>query len=133
MLGEVATALEERFDGGVPEEEFALRSLPGVGDGVAQAVRCFRASGAEQVLLDVTTARLTERYSAGQVGAAGRPGSTCTGLPGAQGPDAAFNSALLDLGALDLSRPDDPAMRRRVRSGPACAARGVHGTSQLAT
>ena len=50
-----------RYGGSVPEDELELRSLPGVGDNVAQAVLCF-GFGRRAVLLDATTARLVERF-----------------------------------------------------------------------
>jgi DNA (cytosine-5)-methyltransferase 1 len=129
ILTDVAAALEARFDGKVPEEELALRSLPGVGDGVAQAVRCF-AFGRMAVLLDVSTARLTERY----FGRSGRrrwqTRLDLYRLAGAQGPDAEFNSALLDHGAL-VCRADAPRCGECPLQSRCAARGGFAGSLQL--
>ncbi len=52
---ETASELLERFDGHVPRDETSLRSLPGVGDYAASAVRCF-AFGEPAVLIDANSA-----------------------------------------------------------------------------
>lgn len=95
-----AEEITERFDGEVPDDELDLRSLPGVGDYVAQAVLCF-GFGRPSVLIDTNTDRIVERLNR-------RQGTTRRWqtrldlflLAGAAGPDAEFNYALLDLGAL---------------------------------
>ena len=108
----VARVLVDEFAGRVPEEELLLRSLPGVGDYVAQAVLCF-GFGRRAVLLDTNTMRIVSRLD-------GRPDSRrwqlrldLYRLAGSQGPDAEFNYALLDLGALVC-----PAGRPRCESCP---------------
>ena len=52
-----------RFDGAVPDGPLELRSLPGVGDYVAQAVLCF-GFGRRAVLVDTNTARIVRAASA---------------------------------------------------------------------
>ncbi len=54
----VAHALVDDFAGRVPDDELELRSLPGVGDYVAQAVLCF-GFGRRAVLVDTNTSRIT--------------------------------------------------------------------------
>jgi DNA (cytosine-5)-methyltransferase 1 len=96
---EVARALLADFDGRVPGSELELRSLPGVGDYVAQAVLCF-AFGRRAVLVDTNTARITGRVFARENDRRWQLRLDLYRLAGADGPDAAFNYALLDLGAL---------------------------------
>ena len=72
----------------MPEAELDLRSLPGVGDNVAQAVRCF-AFGRRAVLLDATTARLVERYLGRSDTRRWQIRLDLYRLAGAPGPDAA--------------------------------------------
>ena len=96
----VARCLIDDHDGRVPDTELALRMLPGVGDYVAQAVLCF-GFGRRAVLLDTNTMRIIGRLN-------GRDFSNrrwqlrldLHRLAGVEGPDADFNYALLDLGAL---------------------------------
>jgi A/G-specific adenine glycosylase len=96
---EVAKALVTDFGGRVPDSELELRSLPGVGDYVAQAVLCF---GFEKraVLVDTNTARVTGRALDRTDNRRWQLRLDLYRLAGADGPDAAFNYALLDLGAL---------------------------------
>jgi A/G-specific adenine glycosylase len=99
-LIELARKLVAEHDGRVPETEIELRTLPGVGDYVVQAVLCF-GFGRRTALVDTTTARIIGRLN-------GRSVSNrrwqlrldLHRLAGTDGPDAAFNYALLDLGAL---------------------------------
>jgi DNA (cytosine-5)-methyltransferase 1 len=105
-LVDVARELKDRYAGSVPEEELALRSLPGVGDNIAQAVLCF---GFERraVLLDVSTARLVQRFYGRTDTRRWQIRLDLYKLAGGPGPDAEFNSALLDHGAL-ICRADSP-------------------------
>lgn len=95
----VAEALIERFDGRVPDTEIELRSLPGVGDYVAQAVICF-GFGRRAVLVDTSTVRITGRVFGRERARRWQLRLDLYRLSGADGPDSAFNHALLDLGAL---------------------------------
>ena len=95
----VAEELVEWFDGEVPDNDLDLRMLPGVGDYIAQAVLCF-GFGRRAVLIDTNTVRIVSRMN-------GRDGTRRWQLrldlhrmAGRPGPDAEFNYALLDLGAL---------------------------------
>jgi DNA (cytosine-5)-methyltransferase 1 len=121
VICDIARALVERFDGEVPESELELRSLPGVGDGLAQAVRTF-ALGRRAVLLDVTTSRLVERYLGRSDTRRWQVRLDLYRLAGGPGPDGPFNHALLDHGALvcraETPRCDDCPLSER------CAARG---------
>jgi A/G-specific adenine glycosylase len=95
----VARVLEEKFDGRVPDTELELRSLPGVGDYVAQAVLCF-AFGRRSVLIDTNTSRIVGRVTGAERPRRWQMRLDLHGLAGAEGPNAPFNYALLDLGAL---------------------------------
>jgi DNA (cytosine-5)-methyltransferase 1 len=96
---EVARTLVDKFNGRVPTTELELRSLPGVGDYVAQAVLCF-GFGKRSVLVDTNTVRITGRVFARERPRRWQLRLDLYRLAGADGPDAAFNYALLDLGAL---------------------------------
>lgn len=121
LLVEVAGALKARHGGAVPEEELDLRALPGVGDNVAQAVLCF-GFGRRAVLLDATTARLVRRFCGRTDTRRWQIRLDLYQLAGSPGPDAAFNRALLDHGALvcrgQQPRCDECPMQER------CVARG---------
>jgi A/G-specific adenine glycosylase len=95
----VARTLVEDFEAEVPDTELELRSLPGVGDYVAQAVLCF-GFGRRAVLVDTNTARITGRVFGREKPRRWQLRLDLYRLAGAEGPDAAFNYALLDLGAL---------------------------------
>ncbi len=95
----IARALVKDHGGEVPCDSLALRQLPGVGDYVANAVLTF-GFGQRTVLLDTNTMRIVGRVR----GHDDRPlrwqlRLDLHGLAGRDGPDAAFNYALLDLGA----------------------------------
>jgi len=98
-LVSVARTLVEQFGGRVPDGELELRSLPGVGDYVAQAVLCF-GFGKRAVLVDTNTVRITGRVFGRDKPRRWQLRLDLYRLSGAEGPDAAFNYALLDLGAL---------------------------------
>ena len=95
----VANALVEDLDGRVPDTELGLRALPGVGDYVAQAVLCF-AFGRRAVLMDTNTSRIVGRYDRHSETRRWQLRLDLYALAGPRGPDAEFNYALLDLGAL---------------------------------
>jgi DNA (cytosine-5)-methyltransferase 1 len=106
----VANELVERHAGRVPPDESSLRALTGVGDYVASAVRCF-AFGVPTVLLDANTKRIVSRLTGAKDTGAWRVRLEIYRLAGDRGPDAAFNYALLDFGALVCkpTTPDCPA------------------------
>ncbi|WP_299030010.1 hypothetical protein [uncultured Thermanaerothrix sp.] len=60
LLREMARQIVQRYGGKIPEEKEALRSLAGVSDYIAGAVRCF-ASGLPEPLLDTNTVRVLGR------------------------------------------------------------------------
>ena len=129
-LVDVAEELLTRFGGWVPEDELDLRSLTSVGDNVAQAVQCF-GFGRRAVLLEVTTARLVERFCGRTEKRRWQLRLDLYQLAGSPGPDAEFNRALLDHGALvcRVERPlcDECPVQER------CAAfRGFRAASGLA-
>ena len=64
-LHAAASAIVARHDGRVPEEESALRALPGVGEYTAAAVRAF-AFGRRSVVLDTNVRRVLARAVGGQ-------------------------------------------------------------------
>jgi DNA (cytosine-5)-methyltransferase 1 len=93
----IALAIVEGFGGKVPDESAALRSLPGVGDYLAEAVLCF-GFGRHAVLVDTTTTRICNRVRGHEDSRRFQLRLDLYDLAGAPGPDAAFNRALLDLG-----------------------------------
>lgn len=101
-----ALGLVELFDGQVPDDDLELRAIPGVGDSVAKAVLCF-GHGRNAVPLHSAAARVAARV-------AGRDGTRrwqlrldLHRLAGPIGPDARFNSAVIDLGN-EICRPERP-------------------------
>ncbi len=88
-----AVAITERFDGQVPEDLDALRSLPGVGAYTAAAVASF-AYGARAVVLDTNVRRVLGRLAVGEA------------YPGAAQTRA-------ELAVAETFLPDDPARAAR--------------------
>jgi DNA (cytosine-5)-methyltransferase 1 len=106
VVVEIARALVEDFDGEVPDTDLELQELPGVGDYVAQAVLCF-GFGRRAVLVDTNTARIISRLHDRDGTRRWQLRLDLHRLAGREGPDAAFNFALLDLGA-SVCRPGAP-------------------------
>jgi DNA (cytosine-5)-methyltransferase 1 len=98
-LVSVAETLIDLFGGEVPDDDLGLRMLPGVGDYAAQAVLCF-GFGRRSVLLDTNTMRIVSRLNARDANRRWQLRLDLYQLAGTAGPDAEFNYALLDLGAL---------------------------------
>jgi DNA (cytosine-5)-methyltransferase 1 len=117
----IAVELVERFDGEVPEDSMDLRSLPGVGDNLAEVVRCF-GFGRRSVLVDTSTSRICTRVRGRDARKRFQLRLDLYGLAGASGPDPAFNRALLDLGE-SICRPSAPLCEECPVSG-SCAFAG---------
>jgi DNA (cytosine-5)-methyltransferase 1 len=116
----LARHLVDHCGGTVPDSELELRSLPGVGDYAAQAVLCF-GFGRRAVLLDTNTMRICTRIHARHEDRRFQLRLDLHRLAGARGPDAEFNQALIDLGALvcRVGRPRCAVcpVRRRCATG----------------
>lgn len=97
LLVQIADDLVTYFHGRVPAEESDLALLPGVGDYVSRAVLTF-GFGRRQVLVDRTTARVASRVTGHDDDRRFQIRLDLHRFSGPQGPDAAFNGALLDLG-----------------------------------
>jgi A/G-specific adenine glycosylase len=119
----VAEALVDLFDGQVPDNDFELRMLPGVGDYVAQSVLCF-AFGRRAVLLDTNTTRIVSRIFGRDEQRRWQLRLDLYRLAGNPGPDAEFNYALLDFGAV-VCRADSPRC-------DGCPLRGICATGSNA-
>jgi DNA (cytosine-5)-methyltransferase 1 len=102
----VARDIVDLHDGDVPEDEMELRTLPGVGDYVCSAVLTF-GFGRRQVLVDRTSARVATRIARHSDDRRFQLRLDLHRLAGTDGPDAAFNRALLDLGR-EVCTPDEP-------------------------
>jgi DNA (cytosine-5)-methyltransferase 1 len=94
----VARTLTDRHGGDVPSSDFELRQLPGVGDYVANAVVTF-GFGRRAVIVDTNTQRIVGRVRNRDRTHRWQLRLDLHSLAGREGPDAAFNYALLDLGA----------------------------------
>jgi DNA (cytosine-5)-methyltransferase 1 len=118
----LARTLVRRHGGCVPSTEQELRNLPGVGEYVARAVLAF-ALGRPAVLLDTNTTRIVSRVRREENPHSWKLRLDLYELAGPKGPDAAFNYALLDLGALvcraAAPRCDACPVRRICRFGAA--------------
>ena len=120
-LHESATLLVERHDGQVPDDQEALRALPGIGDYTAAAIRAF-AFGRRSVVLDTNVRRVIARTLDAQ---ATPPGHITRGewqraddlWPHADAASARWSAAVMEFGALVCT----------ARS-PQCAACPVTGT-----
>jgi A/G-specific adenine glycosylase len=100
-LHELARAVCERHAGCLPNDEAALRALPGIGPYTARAIRAF-AFGASVVALDTNLRRIVHRTQLGLehpalAGERELDALAAGLLPKGRG--FAFNSALMDLGA----------------------------------
>jgi DNA (cytosine-5)-methyltransferase 1 len=103
---EIALEVDERFGGKLPKDPLELRKLPGVGDSLAEAVRCF-GFGRPSVLVDSSTSRICTRVRGHEEGRRFQLRLDLYGLAGPKGPDAPFNRALLELGET-VCRPTAP-------------------------
>lgn len=95
----IAREILERHEGRVPNDIVDLLALPGVGDYVAQAVMTF-GYGSRAVIMDTNTRRIASRVRYRQVERPWQLRLDLHQLASSEGPDADFNYALLDLGAL---------------------------------
>ncbi|MCA5895093.1 A/G-specific adenine glycosylase [Isoptericola sp. NEAU-Y5] len=103
-LHQCAGAIVERHDGAVPDDEAALRALPGIGEYTAAAVRAF-AFGRRSVVVDTNVRRVLARTLAGTALAAPSPTAAERDLATAVVPDddgaaARWAAASMELGAL---------------------------------
>jgi DNA (cytosine-5)-methyltransferase 1 len=105
-LIKVARALVDELDGQIPDTDLELRMLPGVGDYVSQAVLCF-GFRRRATLIDTNTSRIVGRLMGRDTIRRWQLRLDLYGIAGEDGPDAAFNYALLDLGAL-VCKSSDP-------------------------
>lgn len=103
-LHESATVIRDAHGGEVPEDEQALRSLPGVGEYTAAAVRAF-AFGRRSIVLDTNVRRVLVRARGGQA----LPTSHLTRgerdaadalWPEGDAASARWSAAVMELGAL---------------------------------
>jgi DNA (cytosine-5)-methyltransferase 1 len=102
----LARTLVRKHGGKVPRSEGQLKSLPGIGEYVARAVISF-AWKRPAVILDTNTRRIVSRVREREKSHVWQTRLDLYELAGRKGPDAAFNYALLDLGAL-ICRPTKP-------------------------
>ncbi|MGL5865883.1 MAG: A/G-specific adenine glycosylase [Dermatophilaceae bacterium] len=103
-LREAAVTITERHDGEVPDDEAALRALPGVGAYTAAAVAAF-AFGQRAVVVDTNVRRVLARLFGGRAQAA--PAVTArevalaaSVLPAGDAESAVWNVAMMEFGAL---------------------------------
>jgi DNA (cytosine-5)-methyltransferase 1 len=112
----IAEELVAKYRGQVPDSVADLLSLPGVGDYVAHAVLVF-GHGRKAVIVDTNTERIATRVRRRRVHRRWQVRLDLQHLASSEGPDAAFNFALLDLGALvcRVTRPlcDSCPVRRQ--------------------
>ena len=100
-LHELAQSVVERHAGALPEDEEALRALPGIGPYTAAAIRAF-AFEHDDVALDVNIRRVVHRL---RFGIEHPPAATSTEIDAAarellpSGDAHRWNSAMMDLGA----------------------------------
>lgn len=95
-LREAARALVKHHGGRVPSDETALRAIPGVGESVSSAVLVF-GHDRRRVLTDRAVRRVASRYFTHGHSGRFQMRLDLYRLAGRDGPDSAFNRALLDL------------------------------------
>lgn len=110
LMVEMARAIVNDHDGMVPVSLDALLRLPGVGDYVANAVLVF-AFGQRSVLVDTNTTRIISRVRGIESVGRWHLRSEIYDLAGAEGADARYNYAMVDLGAL-VCRAQDPLCKQ---------------------
>ena len=99
-LGAAAEFIRDGLAGRVPDTWQGLVAIPGVGDYIASAVLCF-AFNRSSVCLDTNTIRIARRVSGhGSEQPKWELRLSLYELAGAEGADAKWNQALLDLGAM---------------------------------
>jgi len=118
----IARVLVDEHAGAVPSSDLELRELPGVGDRVANTVMAF-GFGRRTVVVDSNTQRIIGRVCGREKTPRWQLRLDLHELAGSEGPDPAFNSALLDFGAriCQAGTPlcDDCPVRRH------CSTRGA--------
>lgn len=103
-LHETAAVIRDEHGGRVPDDEAALRALPGVGDYTAAAIRAF-AFGQRSVVLDTNVRRVLARHQQGRalppghVTRAERRGADLL-WPQQDDASARWSAAVMELGAL---------------------------------
>ncbi|MGF0115619.1 A/G-specific adenine glycosylase [Promicromonospora sp. Marseille-Q5078] len=103
-LQQCAAAIVERHDGAVPDDEDALRALPGIGEYTAAAVRAF-AFGRRSVVVDTNVRRVLARTLGGTALGAPSPTAAERDLAAGVVPDddataARWAAASMELGAV---------------------------------
>lgn len=106
---QIARALVDRYNGGVPSSYEALTDLPGIGDYVASAVCCF-AFGQATIIVDTNTVRVAGRLFGMPTHAESRRRKPIRNilhlLMDHENPQS-YNYAMLDLAAL-VCKPEKP-------------------------
>jgi DNA (cytosine-5)-methyltransferase 1 len=103
----VARVLVKSHGGRVPNKKMELLALPGVGAYVANAVLTF-GFGQRTILMGTNATRIVKRYTGRQSARTWQLRVDLNRLAGPAGPDAEFNSALIDFGAM-VCRVGKPA------------------------
>lgn len=101
-----ATTVVNEFEGSVPTDFMELRSIPAVGDHLAQAVLSFSTSR-KLPLLDRASARVVARLNGNDGAGRWQLRPDLHRLAGPKGPDALFNEALIELGTV-ICTPTSP-------------------------
>lgn len=109
LLLEMVIEIMDKYEGKIPSSREELESLPGVGQYIASAVRCF-SFGYPSVLLDTNTVRILGRVFGIEVTDSSRRSQRFRefylSLIDAQRPRE-FNYAMIDLGGL-ICKPKEP-------------------------
>lgn len=109
LIIELIEVLSKRYGFQIPDDRESLLSLPGIGDYITSAVRCF-AYGHAEVVIDTNTTRVISRIfgikNHNEQRRNPRVRTKYEGILNRADPES-FNYALIDLGAL-LCSPDNP-------------------------
>jgi len=110
LIHKMAKQIHTEFNGRIPFKKLDLLSLPGVGEYIASAVRCF-AWGCPEIIADTNTVRITGRIFGVEVNDGTRRNKKFHSLMKnlmAKSHPREFNYALLDLGAV-ICLPHNPS------------------------
>ena len=132
-LWQCATIISEDHGGVVPEDDEALRALPGIGTYTAAAIRAF-AFGRRAVVLDTNVRRVIARHWLGQDRPTPQPTRTEREFAGALWPTAdasaaRWSAAVMELGALICTARDPQCAQCPIAGTCAWRAAGFPRTS----
>jgi len=113
LMHKMAIEIVAKYKGVIPTEKEELLALPGVGEYIASALRCF-SLGHPEPLLDTNTVRIIGRYFGKKITESSRRSKNfkkiCSAIIDQSNPRE-FNYAMIDFGAL-ICKSKDPLCKK---------------------